>query len=292
MLVSTQNDQLMKRFGPKESVRILAQAGFEAYDMSLYYCNGEEDPLDIEDYREFAQDLREYADSLGIICNQSHAVFRREYDSKTRAALIRHMEIASILGAKIIVVHPYQHLYYHKNVQELKEINLQFYRSLLPYCEKFNIKIAIENMYRYYNDQQGNNLVGSVCARPEEFCEYVDMLDSPWIVACLDVGHVSIVGEDLTEMIHKLGPRLQALHIHDTDTEHDLHTLPFQGKIDWQEVTQSLADIDYKGDVTLEADAFYGSLPTTEKDAYIAAATYMCSIARTLRNMINEKKKG
>ncbi len=295
MLTSTQNSRLFRRFGLKESVRILHSAGFDAYDVSLHALPGTDDPLNGENFREIARDVRAYADSLGIVCNQAHAIFPPvkgdEKDPERYDTLIRHMEIASILGARIIVVHPAQHLYYHKNVEKLKEINLEFYRSLVPYCEKFGIKVAVENMWRRYYDKSGTAIVDSVCSRPDEFCEYVDMLDSPWIVACLDIGHVALVGVDMTEMIHKLGHRLQALHVHDVDTVTDLHTLPFQAKVDFEEVTQALADIGYEGDITLESDTFYGSLPGDNEAVHLAAATYMCAVTRTLRDMVERKKK-
>ena len=296
MLTSTQNGHLFRIYGAKESIRMLSEAGFDAYDMSLYALPAmPDDPLNGPDYLEVAAELRAYADGLGIPCNQCHAIFppvKGDEDDPARyETLIRHLEIASVLGAKIVVVHPAQHLYYHKNAEALKEINMEFYRSLLPYCEKLKIKIAVENMWRRYYDKSGNRITHSVCSRPAEFCDYVDTLDSPWIVACLDIGHVSLVGEDMTEMIHSLGHRLQSLHVHDTDTQQDLHTLPFQSRIDFEEVTQALADIGYEGDITLEADAFYGTIPAARKELHQAAATYMCAVARTIRSMVQEKKK-
>ncbi len=295
MLTSTQNGYLAKHYGQKEAIRILAEAGFEAYDISLYNLfSTPDDPFNGDDFREIARDIRKYADSLGIVCNQAHGVFPTirgdESDPARFQSLIREMEISSILGAKIIVVHPAHHLYYHKNKEALKEINREFYRSLIPYCEKFNIKVAVENMWRRYYDKSGNRIVDSACSQPDEFCEYVDMIDSPWIVACLDIGHVTLVGADMTEMIHKLGPRLQALHVHDTDTCSDLHTLPFQSKTDWEEVTQALADINYSGDMTLEADTFYGSIPVGDLETCQAAATYMATVTKTLRRMVEAKK--
>ena len=90
--------------------------------------------------------------------------------------------IASILGAKCIVVHPKQHLPYRRNAETLKKINFDFYKSLIPYCEQFGIKVAVENMWQM-NPVGRKTIVNSTCARVEEFCEYVDMLDSDFIVA-------------------------------------------------------------------------------------------------------------
>ena len=57
-------------------------------------------------------------------------------------------------------------------------------------------------------------------------------------------------------MIHTLGHRIQALHIHDNDCIHDDHQIPFSMNIDFSPIIKALRDIDYKGWFTLEADAF------------------------------------
>ncbi|MBO5221359.1 MAG: sugar phosphate isomerase/epimerase [Clostridia bacterium] len=295
MLVSTPNGRLVSRFGIMEAIRMIKQAGFDSYDMSLFSVKHfDELAQNGGDWRAEARRVREYADSIGITCNQTHPIFPPvngdEKDPERYETLLRHLEISSILGAKIAVVHPIQYLYYQKNVEKLKEMNMEFYRGLIPYCEKFNIKIAVENMWRRYYDKH-LTIVDSVCSRAEEFCDYIDTINSPWVVACLDIGHVSLVGEDMTRIIHALGPRLQALHVHDTDTVSDLHTLPFHSKIDFEEVTQALADIGYEGDITLESDSFYGNLPSRYQDVYQAAASYMCTVTKTLRCMVEEKKK-
>ena len=36
MILSTNTSALVKRFGHKEVIRLLAEAGFDAYDMSFY----------------------------------------------------------------------------------------------------------------------------------------------------------------------------------------------------------------------------------------------------------------
>jgi sugar phosphate isomerase/epimerase len=58
------------------------------------------------------------------------------------------------------------------------------------------------------------------------------------------------------EMIRAIGKRLGALHLHDNDRWHDLHQIPFAGSIDWVAVTKALKEVDYKGEMTLEADTY------------------------------------
>ena len=66
-------------------------------------------------------------------------------------------------------------------------------------------------------------------------------------------------GDGAYNMIKALGPRLQALHIHDNDRLGDNHQIPFSMNIDFNEVAKGLREIDYKGYLTLEADNFMKS---------------------------------
>lgn len=293
MLLSTTTEFSARKISEKDAIELIANAGFSAYDMSLFeLTRNDEYHFNRDDYVKTAKELRAFADSLGIVCNQSHAPFPssvgdREKDKEIYEKIIRAMEIASILGAKIIVVHPKQHLNYAEHPEELFEMNVEFYRSLVPYCEKFGIKVAVENMWQCNN---GNNVPSdSTCSRAWEFCKYLDAIDSEWIVGCLDIGHVSLMKADIPEFIRKMGnKRLQALHIHDTDFKSDKHTLPFMEKIDYIAVCKALAEIDYKGDFTYEADAFYRGKPI---ELYPATAKYMCEVGKYLVGEIENNRK-
>jgi sugar phosphate isomerase/epimerase len=83
-------------------------------------------------------------------------------------------------------------------------------------------------------------------------------LGDDFLVACLDVGHAEMRGSDTTavEMIHALGHRLQALHLHDNDQWRDRHQIPFSMQIDFAAVKKALDEIGYAGYYTLEADQF------------------------------------
>jgi len=293
MLLSTTTEFSARKISEKDAIELIAKAGFSAYDISLFeLTRNDEYHFNRDDYVKSAKELRAFADSLGIVCNQSHAPFPSSVgdevkDKEIYEKIIRAMEIASILGAKIIVVHPKQHLNYAEHPEELFEINVEFYKSLIPYCEKFGIKVACENMWQCNN---GNNVPSdSTCSRAWEFCKYLDAIDSEWIVGCLDIGHVSLMKADIPEFIRKMGnKRLQALHIHDTDFKSDKHTLPFMEKIDYIAVCKALAEIDYKGDFTYEADAFYRGKPV---ELYPATAKYMCEVGKYLVGEIENNRK-
>ena len=287
MLLSNTIEILNDHFGDAGAIKLLAECGFDAYDMSFITMDTcPEHPLNGENYIEYLKNLRKVADEAGIVCNQAHAPFHSSYGEKEKddmryRQIIRSIEGAAILGAKIIVVHPKQHLKYWESAEELREINLEFYKSLIPYCEKYNIKVAVENMWQY----KDGGIVDSTCSRAAEFCDYVDMLDSKWIVACVDIGHVVLTGETLTNMFHSLGNRVQCLHVHDNDLIHDNHCLPFVMNVDFKEMVQALKDIEYKGDFTFEAASFCTKMP---KELLPSALRFMHDTGRVLMKQIND----
>ena len=292
MLLSTLTQWIGVNISEKEAIKIIAESGFDAYDISLFKLIKDENyRFNSPDYVNISKELREYADSLGIVCNQSHAPFpsstgNEEEDKVIFEKIVRAMEIASILGAKIIVVHPKQHLNYAEHAEELFHMNVEFYKSLIPYCQKFGIKVACENMWQCNN----GNIVpsDSTCSRAWEFCKYIDAINSEWIVGCLDIGHVSLMNADIPDFIRMMGnKRLQALHVHDTDYKSDKHTVPFLEKIDFIAMCKALAEIDYKGDFTFETDAFYEGIPSP---LYLSATKYLCDVGRYLISQIENIK--
>ena len=139
---------LEERFGIEKALEMIAEAGFDGYDFSAFNMldqNEDIDPnsvLNGPEYMAWAKNVKAKADSLGIKCYQAHAPFpSSKYDEtfnkEIKQVIIRSMEIAAYLGAEIIVVHPIQHLPYNANVEKLYELNMEFYKSLIPYCKEF-----------------------------------------------------------------------------------------------------------------------------------------------------------
>ena len=293
MLLSIQTDIVSeKALTKKETIKAIKDAGFDAYDISLFELFGDESTEFGADYQSVAENLRSYADSIGIVCNQSHAPFPSSVGNEERDAVIfekivKSMEIASILGAKIIVVHPKQHLCYAEHKDELFRMNVEFYRLLIPYAEKYNIKIATENMWQ--RNCGAGVPTDSVCSRAYEFNALIDAVNSPYLVGCLDIGHVSLMGADIPAFIGAMGnKRLQALHVHDTDFTRDLHTSPFIGKIDYEAVAAALGEIDYKGDFTLESGEFTRKLP---RAMLLSGLRFEHDASRYLMDIIEKNRK-
>ena len=255
---------LYKTLGDMGAMRLLAGAGFDGIDLSI--TNFKEDsPWLRDDWKEYTLSLKEEAARLGVTFCQAHGPMPTSKGTEAEDAVIfghvvRSMEVASLLGIPHIVIHPKQHLPYRDNAQELFRLSVEFYRELIPHCERLNIKVCTENMWQ--RNKRANLIVDSICARATEFRAMVDAVGSPWIVACLDMGHCGLVQQDPAEAIRTLGHDwLQAVHIHDVDLSDDTHTLPFVGRVNWQAVMQALADIGYEGDFTFETVGWFDQFP-------------------------------
>lgn len=292
MLLSVSTSPMAERLSHKEAIRLIKEAGFDAYDMSLCEMNRIENSIfNTDKYLEEAKAIRNYADSIGIACNQAHAPFHSscgdpEKDENIFNMIVRSMEIAAILGAKIIVVHPKQHLTYAENAEELFKLNVEFYNRLIPYCKKFGVKVATENMWQ--NNPCSNAITDSTCSRSWEFNKYIDAINSEWITGCLDLGHVSLVTKKIPEFIHDMGKeRIGALHVHDTNLREDNHTVPFNECVDYVNVAKALGEIDYQGDFTYEANSFFKNKPV---ELLPAALKYACEVGRYLISEIEKSR--
>lgn len=259
------NSFLQWKYGYEGMYRIYGQAGFECTDYGLDQLVNDNDVLSGPDFRAEAEKIRSCAEANGLQINQVHVPFTWRgsmwNDEKTFEEIIfprhiRALEIAGIFGAKVAVVHPLHHFTYPGHEEEIFERNMVFYRRLIPYAKEFGVKIGVENMYQV--DPRRKHIIADTCAKIPEFIRYIDTLDSEQITACLDIGHTTLV-EQLDEpwdFIRALGhDRLGALHVHDTDYRGDLHTHPYNGIINWGEVTRALGEIDYVGDFTYEVGA-------------------------------------
>lgn len=261
MRLSTTTGEPAKFFGFNKCIDILADAGYDCADFSQFDKYVYEADLS----KDFLTELRKYAENKGIFFNQSHAPFGSSFEDEKKTKrrfkeITEAMKRASYLGVENIIVHPCQHLSYEEegNPEILFEYNMDFYSRLIPYCEEYDIKVALENMW-----QHTGMIDHSTCSKPEEFVRYLDELNNPCFVACLDIGHAALVREDIPAFIKALGKKyLKCLHVHDVDGTHDSHTLPYFGEINWQRVMKALAEIGYQGDLTFEADNFLRGMPS------------------------------
>lgn len=260
MKLSVELYTLAQRFGDFKGVEIAKKAGFDAIDYSYYYDKECDDVLG-DGYKEYAKKLREHLDEVGIFCNQAHAPFTFKYGMEKNISeqkylwMVHALESASILGATNIVVHSV-------NVPEgvsFEEYNVQYYKSFIPYCEKFGIHIAVENLFN--RDTKRKRITGKL-GSPAELNSIVEKINSPWVVACVDIGHAALTGYEPEDFIKGMNPNiLKALHVQDNDYIDDRHILPYTGQLNWEAIMSSLKKADYDGDLTFEIIKYLDRFP-------------------------------
>lgn len=259
MKLVTLTGALNKRFGLKEAIKRIKDSGFDGYDCSLFVAMASGYEFSGADYIERAKEIRDFADSIKLPCFQTHAPDPALRTNENIMASIegtkRAIEISAILGAEIVVIHP-------AAITDAEGNWNMLYSKLLPLAKSLGVKIATENMFSW-KDEKEIETVPSACGTAEDFVKYIDYVNDESFTACLDIGHSEMVNcEGAPKIIRALGhDRLKALHVHDNDCWHDDHTFPFAGKINWENVCKALADIDYTGNFTFEADNFLRNYP-------------------------------
>jgi len=283
MKISTEIQSSAKIIGEEKAVELVAKAGFDAWDFSLFsmcsydwktrYVRPSEHVLAGRNAINFAKKLKKIGLDNGATCNQSHAPFPTSCEG-VRSKLQLAIECTAEAGGKICVIHPDN----EKDVQK----NADTYLELLPFAKSCGVKIATENMWGW--DNAKDCAEPAICSSPQSFLELLNAVNDDYFVACLDVGHAEMRGLNTSskEMIRALSGKLQALHLHDNDLWHDSHQIPFSMRMDFEGIVKALKEIGYRGDFTLEADAYLGSY---DKETVFKGIQNLADSAKKLRDL-------
>lgn len=287
MKISTEIASASKLVGEEKAVELIAKAGFDAWDFSTSamckydWANDSfvESPhiLAGPNYLAFSRKLKRIGEECGIVCNQSHAPFPTR-SPQIRSYFKRAIECTAEAGGEICIIHP--------DNDKSAEENAEMYFELLTFAKECGVKIAAENMWNW--NERENHASFAACATDKSFVDHIDIVNDDFLVACLDIGHAEMkgCGSNAVDLIHALGPRLKALHIHDNDCIHDSHQIPFSMNIDFDKVVTALKEIDYSGFFTLEADAFLNGYTAENAEEGIKK---LAESARRLADMYEAK---
>ncbi len=234
------------KLGEEPAIRLIRETGFDALDFSLHKMPQERTMLG-GDYLEQAENTRRLLEKYGIPCLQCHAPVKFPSGSSFDMAdprfveMVRAIEYAAIIGANRIVVHgvcPPE----GQESEEAYRLNVRFYKALEPFAVKAGIRIAVENQ------------IHSAFNSPKLFNRIMEAVESPSIIACLDIGHARASGFEPEDFIRQLRPGMvKMLHMHDNyGNGLDMHLLPYDGVIHWDATLKALADYGYDGDFMLE----------------------------------------
>ena len=259
--VSTTNGMVINALGNgcscEKTLDVLHEAGFNYVDITLWAYSQPGSTIEKDDWREWAQRVREYADKIGVKIRQTHGntLTGMQWDDYnyplwdyTWGNNRRAVEITKILGAEWMVMHPTNlpHDPYYSR-KKARDENLRYLAPFIEDAKKHGVGIAVENMV----DFRGNRR--RYCGGdPEELIELVDMINDKSVGICIDTGHAHQAGIDVGSYIRLAGDRIKSTHINDNNREGDSHLPPFFGSIDWLDTMQAFKDINYQGDFSFE----------------------------------------
>lgn len=148
------------------------------------------------------------------------------------------------LGSKYLVMHPHMPFGWggEQDHDAAEAANEDFFKKLCAYAEPYGVTICLENMP--FKAQRISTV--------DKIVEFVTRLNLPNLAICLDTGHANVYGHDLGECVRMCGKHLKTLHVHDNDTRCDAHTIPFDGKCNWEGFKTALKEIGYDGCMSLE----------------------------------------
>ncbi len=183
--------------------------------------------------------------SLGLKLLDLHATMGTEncYYASEDAAIrqagvelvFNRIEMTAALGGDAIILHPPRKC---ESTQKGWWLAIwQAFDAIIPVAEKYNIRIALENM-----------------ATTESWLiiqRIFDHYKSATLGFCYDSGHGNLIPDGLNRL-EQVADKLCALHLHDNDGTGDQHLPPFRGSVDWTRLTQILAKISYAKPLTLE----------------------------------------
>lgn len=241
------------RYGENRYLKMKEQ-GFDCVDFNMSdtdlpiytLSEGESDALILKE--------KALAEASGIEISQVHGPWRYppldltvEDRAERLEKMKRSIKATSLLGCKYWVIHPIMpyttHDTEHGKEKETWELNVSFFRELLPTAKEYGVTVCLENM----------PMLAFSLAKPSDILRLVEEINDDSFQICLDTGHVSVFSElSIGDEVRRLGDHIKVLHVHDNLLSRDLHLIPYFGKLDWNEFISALKDIGYKGVFSLE----------------------------------------
>ncbi len=150
--------------------------------------------------------------------------------------LERSAEMASAVGADVVVVHP--------PFRWQKDYAAGFVEGVASLEARTGIAFAVENMYPWRaSSRRGRQMYDPGWEPSEE-----DSANTT-----IDLSHAAIAHDDVVEMAQRMGGRLRHVHLTDgTGSAKDEHLVPGRGVMRAQEFLEHLARTDFSGHVVLE----------------------------------------
>jgi len=159
---------------------------------------------------------------------------------KSRLGLAQTMKEAKSVGGSSVLLVPGKVNGEKETHQQVWDRSIEQIQKLLPLARELEIHILIETVWNGF------------CYKPEQFRDYIDAIDSPWVNAYYDIGNMQKFGPS-HKWIRVLGNRTLKLDVKDWGSKNGFCPLG-QGDVDWKKVRQELEQINFTGWATREGN--------------------------------------
>lgn len=159
---------------------------------------------------------------------------------KSRLGLAQTMKEAKSVGGSSVLLVPGKVNGEKETHQQVWDRSIEQIQKLLPLAMELEIHILIETVWNGF------------CYKPEQFRDYIDAIDSPWVKAYYDIGNMQKYGPS-HKWIRVLGNRTLKLDVKDWGSRNGFCPLG-QGDVDWKKVRQELEQINFTGWATREGN--------------------------------------
>lgn len=249
-----------------ERYKKMKEYGFHYADLLI---SGELNGKSEREYRDDILRHKELADAAGVKIWQVHGPWRypphdetEERRTERAEVMKRSLRFTGMIGCRYWVIHP---LMPFGTLDDFDpelfwQINLDFFRALLPYAKENGVTICFENI----------PMTKLSISSPEKTLQFIRMINDEHFKLCLDTGHCAVLGVQPADAVRLAGSDLAVMHVHDNNGTHDDHMVPFTGVIDWKAYCKALKEIGFDGVFSLEAN-FKSFLPRASHDLKLNA---------------------
>lgn len=287
MKISTSLDHAMKidKVSARESARIMKKVGFEGIDLALCHDMDLPEKVLAPNWADRVFEDAEAARAEGLEIAQCHLPYHcvqdtvHEYAEAWTEALIHSIRIAHEAGAKTAVIHPATCI---DDPEATHKENVEFFKVFAPTLEKYDMKLAVENVFIRRNAKNMESYVGSA----PELMAILNEVNCDRIGICLDTGHANIYRHKPGEMVRTFGKKLFALHVNSNCSTIDEHLipgiiLPWCEKMSYDDFYAALREIEFPGFFNMEISSTV--LPKGCGEAYLTIAA---AVARQMADQV------
>lgn len=239
-------------------------------------------PLDEKVFSEIKKDGK--IDISSLIYCRNFLDENKDVAAEHKKELIKRIEFAGKLGINKVICSTgvTKDAYYGARFNPEKSVKavVEWFKELIEYAQKYNIKLCIENC----------PMMGNIALSPYMWDVLFEKLDSDRVGLAFDPSHMIWQFMNPYENIVKYKDKI--FHVHGKDTEvlyqnlnrigilHNIteeteffehqwwrHRLPGLGDIDWDKIIANLYEINYEGTISIEHEdpVWEGSLEKVQR---------------------------